>query len=105
MQINSNQHNSYIILRKGFHDIPLNFGSSGSAEASCAEVGKQMLAYGREVPAAEMVLRIDAIDSEEVKRVAWQYLNDSDIAFTALGLGVRLWDPFWKHVSTIFNRF
>jgi processing peptidase subunit beta len=61
------------------------FGGSGSAEASCAEVGKQVLAYGREVPAAEMVLRIDAIDAEEVKRVSWQYLNDSDVAITALG--------------------
>jgi len=61
------------------------FGGSGSAEASCADVGRQMLSYGREVPAAEMVLRIDAIDAEEVKRVAWQYLNDSEIAVTALG--------------------
>jgi len=61
------------------------FGGSGSAEASCTDVGRQVLAYGREVPAAEMVLRIDAIDAEEVKRVAWQYLNDSEIAVTALG--------------------
>ena len=30
-------------------------------------------------------LRIDAIDAEEVKRVAWQYLNDAEIAVTALG--------------------
>jgi len=61
------------------------FGGSGSAEETCANVGKNILAYGREIPAAEMVLRIDAIDSEEVKRVAWQYCNDSDIAVTALG--------------------
>jgi len=61
------------------------FGGSGSAEETCANVGKHILAYGREIPAAEMVLRIDAIDSEEVKRVAWQYCNDSDIAVTALG--------------------
>jgi len=61
------------------------FGGSGSSEAACAHVGKQVLSYGREVPAAEMVLRIDAVDAEEVKRVAWQYCNDSDIAVTALG--------------------
>merc|ERR1719174_3534354 len=61
------------------------FGGSGSTADSCSEVGRQVLAYGREVPAAEMVLRVDAIDAEEVKRVAWQYLNDSEIAVTALG--------------------
>merc|ERR1740115_366452 len=61
------------------------FGGSGSSEETCANVGKQVLSCGREVPAAEMVLRIDAIDAEEVKRVAWQYCNDSDIAITALG--------------------
>jgi len=61
------------------------FGGNGSADASCTDVGRQLLAYGREVPAAEMVMRIDAIDAAEVKRVAWQYLNDSEIAVTALG--------------------
>jgi len=61
------------------------FGGSGSAEESCAEVGEQVLTYGRGIPSAEMILRIDAIDSEEVKRVAWQYCNDTDIAVTALG--------------------
>jgi len=61
------------------------FGNSGSAEETCAEVGRQVLSFGRGVSAAEMILRIDAIDSEEVKRVAWQYCNDTDIAVTALG--------------------
>lgn len=61
------------------------FSGTGSTEASCAEMGKQMLAYGRGIPPAEMVLRIDAIDAEEVKRVAWKYLNDNEVAVTALG--------------------
>jgi len=61
------------------------FGGSGSTEAACAEVGHQVLSYGRGVPAAEMLLRIDAIDAEEIKRVAWQYLNDAEVAVTALG--------------------
>merc|ERR1719238_2097095 len=55
------------------------FGDS-SATAACTEIGTQMLAYGRHVPAAEMLLRIDAVDAEEVKRVAWQYLNDAEVA-------------------------
>jgi len=61
------------------------FGGSGSAEDACATLGSQMLAYGRAVPAAEMMLRIDAIDAEEIKRVAYTYLNDAEIAITALG--------------------
>jgi processing peptidase subunit beta len=61
------------------------FGGSGSSESTCAEVGHQMLSYGRGVPPAEMMMRIDAIDAEEIKRVAWQYLNDSEVAVTALG--------------------
>jgi len=61
------------------------FSSPTSAEASCAELGKQVLAYGRGIPAAEMMLRIEAIDCEEVKRVAYKYLNDAEISTTALG--------------------
>jgi processing peptidase subunit beta len=61
------------------------FGGSGSSAEACVETGTQILSYGRVVPAAEMMMRIDALDAEEIKRVAWQYLNDSDVAVTALG--------------------
>lgn len=60
------------------------FGST-TAAGQCADIGRDMLAIGRSVPAAEMLLRIDAIDAEEVKRVAWQYCNDAEVATTALG--------------------
>lgn len=61
------------------------FSGSGSAEEACTEVGQQVMAYGRGIPSAEMILRIDAIDAEEVKRVAYTYLNDQEVAVTALG--------------------
>merc|ERR1719188_559187 len=61
------------------------YGGSTSASAQCDEVGKQVLAYGRGIPAAEMFLRIEAVDAEEVKRVAYKYLNDAEISTTALG--------------------
>jgi len=61
------------------------FGGGGSAANACNTVGQQMLQYGRGVPAAELLLRIDALDSEEVKRVAYKYLNDAEVAVTALG--------------------
>merc|ERR1712014_464006 len=61
------------------------FGTSESNAAECAKIGKEMLAYGRSIPNAEMALRIDAVDAEEVKRVAWKYLNDNEISVTGLG--------------------
>jgi len=61
------------------------FGGDGSAAEQCAELGTQMLAYGRGIPPAEMVLRIEAVDAEDVKRVAWKYCADNEIAVTALG--------------------
>lgn len=58
---------------------------SDAASAQCAEMGRQVIAYGRGVPLAEMMVRIDAVDEEEVKRVAYKYLNDNEVAATALG--------------------
>eukprot|EP00435_Cladocopium_sp_Y103_P063654 s91_g25.t1 len=58
---------------------------SGSTQESCNQVGKEVLTYGRGVPPAEMMLRIEAVDAEEVKRVAYKYLNDQEISVTALG--------------------
>lgn len=61
------------------------FSGPTSAEAACSTLGQEMLAYGRGLPPAEMVLRIDAIDAQEIKRIAWKYLNDNEIAVTGLG--------------------
>jgi processing peptidase subunit beta len=61
------------------------FGGSESTTAECSKIGKEILAYGRGIPAAEMILRIEAVDAEEVKRVAWKYLNDNEVAATGLG--------------------
>lgn len=66
-------------------EVKAALASSSTTQGMCAELGTQVMYYGRSVPAAEMMLRIDAIDSEEVKRVAWKYLNDQDVAVTALG--------------------
>mmetsp|Transcript_5779 Transcript_5779/g.15568 ORF Transcript_5779/g.15568 Transcript_5779/m.15568 type:complete len:474 (-) Transcript_5779:402-1823(-) len=59
--------------------------AAASAEAQCAKLGQEVLVYGRSIPLAEMILRIEAVDTEEVKRVAWKYLADQEIAVTALG--------------------
>jgi len=61
------------------------FSAPTSAAASCANLGSHVLAYGRGIPSSEMIFRIDGVDAEEVKRVAWKYLNDAEISTTALG--------------------
>lgn len=61
------------------------YGGSGTAIDACKDLGDSVLSYGRKISPAEMMLRIDAVDAEEVKRVAWQYLNDNEISVTALG--------------------
>lgn len=61
------------------------FSAPASAEAICPSLGEQVLAYGRGIPPAEMVLRIEGVDGAEVKRVAYKYLNDAEISITALG--------------------
>merc|ERR1712087_373495 len=61
------------------------FSAPTSAEAACKTLGREVLSYGRGLPPAEMILRIDAVDAEEVKRVAWKYLNDNEISVTGLG--------------------
>jgi len=61
------------------------FGSLDSTTAIAEDIGRQLLVYGRRVPLVELLLRLEAITTEEVKRVARQYLFDKDVAVTALG--------------------
>jgi processing peptidase subunit beta len=72
-------------VARGKRELKAALCGISTTSAMCSELGTQVLAYGRSIPVAEMILRIDAIDAEEVKRVAYKYLNDSEIAVTALG--------------------
>ena len=46
--------------------------SAGTAE----DIGRQMLAYGRRIPKAEMFARIDAVDADTVRAVADRFIYD-----------------------------
>lgn len=56
-----------------------------SSSTMAEEISRQILVYGRMVPLAEFILRLEEIDTEEVKRVAWKYLHDREIAVAAIG--------------------
>jgi mitochondrial-processing peptidase subunit beta len=63
-----------------------------STTAVAEEIGRQMLVYGRRIPMSEWFARIDAVDSDAVKRVSAKYLNDREMAITAMGPIVSLPD-------------
>jgi len=48
-------------------------------------LGHEVLNFGRTVSAEELNTRLHYIDAEEIRRVAWKYLHDSEISTVALG--------------------
>lgn len=73
--------------------------------ASAEEIGRQMLVYGRRIPMSEWFARIDAVDSAAVKRIGMKYLNDREIAVTAMGPIHSLPDYTWLRRRTYSNAY
>ncbi|TPP66936.1 Cytochrome b-c1 complex subunit 1 mitochondrial [Fasciola gigantica] len=51
----------------------------------CEEIGRHMLVYGRRIPLAEMLDRINSITAEDVRRVCMNYVYDRCPAVATLG--------------------
>lgn len=68
------------------------------------DIGRQMLTYGRRLTPAEIFLRIDAITTEDVMRVAREHCEDVCPAVAALGPLEEL--PDYNHIRgfTYWNR-
>ncbi|KAM0015108.1 putative peptidase M16, metalloenzyme, LuxS/M16 peptidase [Helianthus debilis subsp. tardiflorus] len=64
------------------------------------EIGRQLLAYGRRIPLAEMLARVDAVDVAAVKRVANRFIFDQDIAIASTGPVELLPDYNWLRGRT-----
>lgn len=60
-------------------------GSLDTTTAIAEDIGRQLLVYGRRIPLAEFLKRLNVIDAEEIKRVAWKYLHDAEVAVTGMG--------------------
>jgi len=59
--------------------------SSASNAGAAAAIAKNVLSFGRHITPCEYNLRVDAIDGEDVKRVAYKYLHDAEISMASLG--------------------
>jgi len=69
------------------------------------DIGRQVLTLGRRVSPAELFLRIDSITKEDVRRVAFKHLVDSEIAVAGLGSIVFLPDYNIMREWTTMKRF
>jgi len=77
-------------------------GTSPTAE----EIGRQTLTFGRRMPLAETFARIDAIEGADVKRVADAVIWDQEVAFAAVGPGLKyLPDMNALRRGTYWNRY
>ena len=56
-----------------------------SSSARCEHLARQLLIYGRPVPAAEVIAKVDAVDADAIARVA-QRVVSSKLSVAALGL-------------------
>jgi len=76
-------------------------GTSPNAE----EIGRQMLAYGRRMSLAETFARIDAIEPEDVTRVAEKVIWDQEVALAAMGPNLKyILDINGLRRGTFWNR-
>jgi len=53
--------------------------------AVCEDIGRQVLTYGRRLPAEELFARIDAVDAAAINACASTYIDDQDLAFVSIG--------------------
>ncbi|KAI3888806.1 hypothetical protein MKX03_002085 [Papaver bracteatum] len=76
-------------------------GTSPVAE----DIGRQLLTYGRRIPFAELMARIDVVDASTVKRVANRFIFDKEVAIAAMEPIQKLPYYNWFRRRTYLNRY
>jgi predicted Zn-dependent peptidase len=56
-----------------------------SSASRCEQLGRQMQVYGRPIPAAEIIERIDAVDAAAVRAAAARLTRDQALSLAAIG--------------------
>lgn len=83
------------------HLYQQNSGCEGASSAIAGDVRQ----FGRRVPYAEMVARIDAITTKEIKASADEFINDQDHALAAVGPIHELPDYSWIRRRSFWLRY
>lgn len=76
-----------------------------SVSATCEDIGRQMLTYGRRLSNAELFARIDAITTADIKTTANKFFNDEDHALAAVGPIYELPDYNWIRRRSYWHRY
>lgn len=80
---------------------PSPMAAAGMAE----DIGRNLLVYGRRIPRAELFARIDAVDAETVKAVAYRFFNDQSLTAAMMGDTQNVPDYNWLSRRTYWLRF
>ena len=77
----------------------------GSGSQNASFNGSQLLTSGRSMSIAEIMVRIDALTSNDIKSAANKYINDEDHALAAVGPIFELPDYNWIRRRSYWHRF
>ena len=70
-------------------------GGLDGTTAVCEDIGRQTLTYGRRMGPAEVLLRIDAVDTAAVRAAASAFIDDKEVAVAGVGNVHEMPDVNW----------
>lgn len=73
--------------------------------ATCEEIGRQLLTYGRRMSPAEVFTRIEAVNVESIESCANAFINDKEPAIAGIGGVHELPDYNWWRRHTYWQRY
>ena len=76
-----------------------------SNSATCEDIGRQMLTYGRRMTNRETFHRIDKVDLHDLQNTANKFINDEDHALAAVGPIYELPDYNWIRRRSFWHRY
>eukprot|EP00168_Porphyra_purpurea_P000108 TRINITY_DN1013_c0_g1_i11.p1 TRINITY_DN1013_c0_g1~~TRINITY_DN1013_c0_g1_i11.p1 ORF type:complete len:544 (-),score=147.98 TRINITY_DN1013_c0_g1_i11:239-1744(-) len=80
-------------------------GAHNTTADSVATIGRELHMFGRAMPVAEWIARLDAVDAPVINRIVSKYIYDREIAVSAIHNTYTLPDLTWLRRRTFHNTF